>query len=113
MVAPLAVSDLTDGPMGTFAVALTVRSVLLVFRQDARMTDCTHPNTAAASAINTASVWCPDCERWVQLESDETESTDAEFWSLVSVFCRLKDAKDDMWMAALMGDTTALDRQEL
>ena len=29
---------------------------------------CKHKNTAAASAIRYASVWCPDCRKWVQLE---------------------------------------------
>lgn len=26
---------------------------------------CKHQNTAAASAISRASVWCPDCKQWV------------------------------------------------
>lgn len=27
---------------------------------------CKHANTAAASAIKYASVWCPDCKQWVE-----------------------------------------------
>lgn len=28
---------------------------------------CEHSNTAAASAIKHAPVWCPDCKQWVVL----------------------------------------------
>ena len=29
------------------------------------MSECKHENTASASAIQGASLWCPDCERWI------------------------------------------------
>ena len=32
------------------------------------MKNCQHKNTAAASAIATAAVWCRDCKRWVRLK---------------------------------------------
>lgn len=32
--------------------------------------ECDHPNTAEASAISGASVWCPDCEDWVRLAKE-------------------------------------------
>lgn len=30
-------------------------------------TECKHPNTAAAPGLERASVWCPDCKKWVVL----------------------------------------------
>ena len=31
------------------------------------MSECRHENTAVASAICSASAWCPDCRKWVQI----------------------------------------------
>lgn len=36
-------------------------------------TECKHPNTAAAPGLGRASVWCPDCKKWVVLDADHDE----------------------------------------